>query len=81
MYDRFVNNGEIYLLNTKDFAIHQLCDWEWLESDNGRIIRQAENKPVYTATLVKYAELICDKPNGQAKITNIASTVENPFKV
>lgn len=80
VYDRFVKDGEMYLLNTKDFAIHQLCDWEWLEGDNGRIIRQAENKPVYTATLVKYAELICDKPNGQAKITNIASTVENPFK-
>ena len=81
VYDRFVADGEMYLLNTKDFAIHQLCDWEWLEGDNGRIIRQAENKPVYTATLVKYAELICDKPNGQAKITNIASTVENPFSI
>ena len=81
VYDRFVADGEMYLLNTKDFAIYQLCDWEWLEGDNGRIIRQAENKPVYTATLVKYAELICDKPNGQAKITNIASTVENPFSI
>ena len=72
VYDRFVAEGEMFLLNTKDFTIHQLCDWEWLEGENGKIIRQSENKPVYTATLVKYAELICDRPNGQAKITNIA---------
>ena len=75
VYDRFVADGEMFLLNTKDFAIHQLCDWEWLEGENGKIIRQAENKPVYTATLVKYAELICDRPNGQAKITNITGIV------
>ena len=43
----------------------------WLEGDDGKIIRQVANKPVYTATLVKYADLICNKPNGQAKITGI----------
>ena len=35
--------------------------------------------PTYSATLVKYADLICDKPNGQAKISGISSTVTNPF--
>lgn len=67
--DRFIEDGTMYLLNTKEFALHQLCDWKWLEGENGKIIKQDANAPTYTATLVKYADLICDKPNGQAKLS------------
>lgn len=69
--DRFVPKGTMYILNTADFHLHQLCDWRWLEGDDGRIIKQVPNKPVYTATLVKYADLICDRPIGQAMIEGI----------
>lgn len=69
--DRFVPQGTMYILNTADFHLHQLCDWRWLEGDDGRIIKQVPNKPVYTATLVKYADLICDRPIGQAMIGGI----------
>ena len=69
--DRFVPAGTMYILNTSDFHLHQLCDWRWLEGDDGRIIKQVANKPVYTATLVKYADLICDRPIGQAMISGI----------
>lgn len=71
--DRFVEDGTMYLLNTKDFELHQLCDWRWLEDESGKIIRQKAGFPAYTATLVKYADLICSRPNGQAKITGITS--------
>ena len=71
--DRFVQKDTMYLLNSKEFTLHQLCDWQWLEGDDGRIIRQTAGKPTYTATLVKYADLICDKPNGQAKLTGITT--------
>ena len=71
--DRFIEDGTMYLLNTKDFALHQLCDWRWLEDEAGKIIRQKAGFPAYTATLVKYADLICSRPNGQAKITNITT--------
>ena len=70
----------MYLLNTNDFTMHELCDWKWLEGEDGRILRQNQGYPTYSATLVKYAELICDKPCGQAKISGIKSTVTNPFK-
>ena len=76
--DRFVKNGEIYLLNTNDFVLHELCDWKWLEGESGNILKQKAGYPAYTATLVKYAELICDKPNGQAKITDVSSSVTYP---
>ncbi len=78
--DRFVDEDTMYLLNTNDFTLHELCDWQWLEGEDGRILKQNQGFPTYSATLVKYAELICDKPCGQAKISGIKSTVTNPFK-
>jgi hypothetical protein len=69
--DRFCPKGTMYLLNTDDFALHQLCDWQWLEGDDGKVLKQVPGKPVYTATLVKYADLICSRPAGQGVITDI----------
>ncbi|MBQ8451566.1 MAG: phage major capsid protein [Clostridia bacterium] len=69
--DKFVPANTMYLLNTSEFNLHQLCDWKWLEGEDGRVIRQTPGKPTYQATLVKYADLICNKPSGQAKITGI----------
>ena len=69
--DRFVEDGVMYLLNTSEFALHQLCDWQWLAGEDGRILKQNAGAPTYSATLVKYADLICNKPAGQAKLTGI----------
>lgn len=71
VFERFVDDGTMYLLNTKDFNIHQLCDWEWLEGENGNILIPSAKTPTYSATLVKYAELICDRPSAQGKVCNI----------
>lgn len=69
--DRFCPEGTMYLLNTDDFKLHQLCDWKWLEGEDGKILKQIPGKPVYTATLVKYAELMCERPAGQGVLTGI----------
>lgn len=69
--DRFVPAGTMYLLSSGDFELHQLCDWRWLEGENGGILRQIPGKPVFGATLVKYAELMCTRPGGQARIVGI----------
>lgn len=69
--DKFIEDGEMYLLNTNDFKMHQLCDWRWLEGDAGNVIKQKLGSPTYTATLVKYADIVCDKPCGQAKLSGI----------
>lgn len=79
--DRFVDDDTMFLLNTNDFTMHELCDWQWIEGDCGHILKQMSNYPAYTATLVKYAELVCDRPNGQARITGIKSTVTNPLSL
>ncbi len=78
--DRFVDDDTMFLLNTNDFTLHELCDWNWLEGEDGKILKQNAGFPTYSATLVKYAELICDKPNGQAKISGISSNVTSPFE-
>ncbi|MGN1104509.1 MAG: phage major capsid protein [Candidatus Coproplasma sp.] len=66
--DAFCPDGRIYFLNTNDFVLCQLCDWSWLENESGKILTQVSGKAAFTATLVKYAELICRRPCGQGMI-------------
>jgi len=72
IWDRNCPHGEMYLLNTKHFKLHQICDWRFLESECGSILRQVQGKPTYTATLVKYADLICDNISKQMKISGVS---------
>jgi len=67
--ERFIESGKIYFLNSQDFKLHQLGDWQWIENDKGQILRQKEGYPTHSATLVKYAELVCDKPGGQGVLS------------
>lgn len=67
--DRFVKDDCMYLLNSDDFKLHQLCDWRWLEGEGGTVLHQVADKACYSATLVKYADLLCARPMGQAKLT------------
>ena len=71
--DKYCPDDRILFLNTDDFTLCQLCDWEWLEDDDGRILKQIPGKAAYGATLVKYAELVCRKPCGQAMLYNFTS--------
>lgn len=70
--DRFMEPGEMLLLDTSQFVFHHMGDWEWMD-DDGRILKQKEGYPIWTATLVRYAELICDHPGGQAKLSGITA--------
>ncbi len=75
--DKYCAQDEIYFLNTEYFKLCQLCDWEWLEDDKGSILRQVPNKAVFTATLVKYADLLCEKPSAQGRIVLSAEDMGN----
>lgn len=70
--DKFCSeNTSLFALNTDDFKLVQLCDWEWLEGDNGKILYHVDGKPIYSATVVKYANLACKRPYGQGRLTGI----------
>ena len=66
--DKYCPENRIYFVNTNDFALCQLCDWSWLEGEGGKVLKQIPGKAAYSATLVKYAELVCKKPGGQGLI-------------
>lgn len=66
--------GTLYALNSNSWNMHQLCDWTWLSGDDGSILKQMDGRAGYSATLVKYADLICDKPFIQGKVTNYSAT-------
>ena len=65
---KYMPDNEIWLVNSNDFKFHQLCDWRWIEDEEGHILRMQKNKPIYNATLVKYGNLMCHNPSRQIKI-------------
>ena len=69
--DRFCPKGAMYFFNTENIKLYQLGDWQWMEGDDGKILHQIPGKPVYSATLVKYAELVFERPNSVGRILNI----------
>ena len=77
--DRFVKPGCLKLLDTTQWKMHTLDggDWSWLDED-GKILKWVSGFAMWTAVLIKYCELICDHPGGQAEIVNI-STASNLF--
>ncbi len=79
--DRFVKDNDMYILNTSDFKLHQLCDWRWLEGEGGTVLHQIPSKACYSATLVKYADLLCERPMGQAKLTFIGDDTPSYYTV
>jgi len=64
--------GSLYALNSDSWRINQLCDWTWLSGDDGSILRQIDGRAAYNATLVKYADLICEKPFIQGKVSGFS---------
>lgn len=56
------DNQGISLEESDNYTCHQLCDWRWLEGDDGKIIREAKtlHGVEYYATLVKYAKILRD---------------------
>ncbi len=58
--NRFCEPNEILCLNTSQFQEQRLCDWRFLEDDNGRILREDADGN-YIVTIVKYANLISIK--------------------
>jgi hypothetical protein len=65
--------GTMYALRSEDWAMHQLCDWTWLSGEEGDVLKQIEGRAGYSATLVKYADLLCDKPFLQGKACNFSA--------
>lgn len=69
--DKNIKSGKMELLDTSQWTFHQLADWDWMQDQNGSILKQVAGYPKWTATLRKYGEVICDHPAAQAELSGI----------
>ncbi len=68
--DKYVASGVMDLLDLNDWGMYQMADFEWMDLD-GAMLKQVPNKPAYEATLLKYCDVGCQRPAGQARLTGI----------
>lgn len=68
--EKYMADGIIDFLNTADFKLARLADWDWMDLD-GKILSRIANKAAYEGSMVCYQELICKKIRGQARITGL----------
>ena len=68
---RFAPAGTMKLLDTSQFTLYNMGDWDFLKGTMGNILNQIAGTPVWTASLVRYAELICKMPGGQSLLSGI----------
>ena len=68
--DKFTPSGYMQLFDMNDWAMYQMADFNWMDRD-GSIMARVANRPAWEATLVKYCDIGCQRPRGQALITGI----------
>ena len=71
--EKYMADGVIDFLNTKDFKYARLDDWNWMDYD-GKILSRVPDKPAYEASLLCFQEMICNKIGGQARIKNFTTS-------
>lgn len=69
--DKNIKSAKMELLDTTQFTFHQLADWDWMVDQAGAILKQVPGYAKWTATIRKYAEMVCDHPAAQAELSNI----------
>lgn len=73
--DKYAPYGTLFGLCTEDWAMHELCPWEWMGDEgsegDGAILHRVTNKAVYEGTLYKFGDLGCRKPGGQFQLHGI----------
>ena len=69
--DKYIKQGEMHLFDLNDWAMYQMADYNWMDRD-GAMLSRVANRPAWEATLVKYCDIGCQRPRGQAIITGIA---------
>lgn len=68
--DKYCPPNTMYMLDTTDFAIYQVADWDWLDK-HGAVLFPVSGKAAYEAVLRKYCDLGCSRPRGVVVLTGI----------
>jgi len=68
--DKYCDPGTMFQLDKENFKLYQMGDWDWLDKD-GAILSRVTDRPIYEATLAKYADLGCNKIKAQTVLRGI----------
>lgn len=71
--DKYCQASTIYGLDLSTWRMLQLGDWDWLAED-GAVLNRVAEKAIWEATMVKYGELICNKPRANFKMTGVTES-------
>lgn len=68
--DKYAPASTLFGLDLSTWKKYQLADWDWLASD-GAVLTRVADKPVWEATLAKYAEIGCNSPKKNVKWSGV----------
>jgi len=71
--NKFMPDDAMDMYDTALFTIDQVSDWEWIEGEARQVLHQVPGKPVYTATIAKYCDLMCALPGGIARVSGVTA--------
>ena len=71
--NKFMPDDAMDFYDTSLFTLDQVNDWEWIEGEARQVLHQVPGKPVYTATIAKYCDLMCALPGGLARLSGITA--------
>jgi len=69
-FDRYAPSGTLDALDTEDWKMYDMGDWDWMDRD-GAILSRVSGKPAYEAVLIRFADLGCQRPRGQVRLYQI----------
>jgi hypothetical protein len=67
---KYAPNGTLYGLDMSTIKMYQIMDYQWLDED-GAVLSRIAGKPVWAATLAKYADTGINKPAGSFVMNGI----------
>lgn len=67
---KYAPGGTLYGLDMSTIKMYQIMDYQWLDED-GAVLSRVAGKPVWAATLAKYADTGINKPAGSYVMNGI----------
>ena len=71
--DRYVKAGDMYYLDSSNFKMYTMADWDFMNRD-GAVLNRVSGKAAYEATLFNFCDMGCDKPGGQYRLRGVTES-------
>jgi hypothetical protein len=68
--DRYLPDGTLDGMDTNDWALYHMGDWNWRDQGAG-ILTKVAGKPAWGAELIRFCDIGCQRPRGQFRASGI----------